>query len=70
MWFALIARGLLPEKINWQSDAVLVGLWKGSKREQQFRTAPPAPSIPDALPAPAEASGILLLEGGAPVPQV
>lgn len=42
--------------------AGLVSRWKALKLRQQFRPAPPAHNIPDAL-SPAEASGILVLCG-------
>lgn len=59
-WFDLTAAGAPPEKIE-ATQHCLVSLWKALKREQ-FRSASPAPAIPDALPAPAEASGIHALD--------
>lgn len=59
-WFDLTAAGAPPEKIE-ATQHCLVSLWKALKREQ-FRSASPVPAIPDALPAPAEASGIHALD--------
>lgn len=50
MWFDLITARISSEEIDCQFVAVLVGLWKALKSEQQFRHAPTAPIIP--VPSP------------------
>lgn len=63
MWFDLIAAKTPPGKIDQQLSAVLTGLWKALKMEQQFR---PAPTTARAPHAPAEASRIQLYCGWVP----
>lgn len=46
---------MIPDRLATQT--VLVGLCKTLKAEQLFRYTTPAPTIPDVLLAPAEASG-------------
>lgn len=66
MWFDLLAARTPPEKLDQQPNALLVGLRKALKPEQQFRLATPAPTISDALSVPAEASRIQSHWGGCP----
>lgn len=58
MWLYLLAARTPLKKIDQQPNTMLFGLWKALILEQQFRPAPPAPTISDGLPAPAKASGI------------
>ena len=67
MWFDLIAAGTQPEKIDQQHNTVLFNQWKNLKPEQEFRPVPLAPTIPDAPPAPAEASRIQSYSGWVPL---
>ena len=55
MWFDLIAAGTPPQQLDGQPNSLLVGLWEAWNPEQEFRPVPPAPTIPDAPPVPAEA---------------
>lgn len=71
MWLYLLAARTPLKKIDQQPNTMLFGLWKALILEQQFRPAPPAPTIPDAPPTPAETSRMQThSEWVLPMPQV
>lgn len=64
MWFDLVAMGISHEEICPQPNAVLVGPWKALKIGTIVQTCPICSTIPEALPAPAETSGIIPIQSG------